>query len=101
VKPIARVIGRALRAFGVDRDVARADAVRAWAEAAVSVLGADARETKAVRADGDTLVVAVPSAQWAGEVRLRERELIVAVNRQAPASGITHVRSIPASTPRR
>ena len=101
MKPIARVIGRALRAFGVDRDVARADAVRAWAEAAVSVLGADAGETKAVRADGDTLVVAVPSAQWAGEVRLRERELIVAVNRQAPTSGITHVRSIPASTPRR
>jgi predicted nucleic acid-binding Zn ribbon protein len=100
MKPIGRVVERALRAFGVDRDVARADAVRTWSEAAVSVLGTDARQTKAVRADGDTLVVAVPSAQWAGEVRLRERELIVAVNRQAPASGITRIRPIPASTPR-
>jgi predicted nucleic acid-binding Zn ribbon protein len=101
VKPIARVIERALRAFGVDRDVARADAVRAWTDAAVSVLGADARQTKAVRAEGDTLVVAVPSAQWAGEVRLRERELIVAVTQRAPASGITRVRPVPASTPGR
>jgi hypothetical protein len=101
VKPIGRVVDRALRLLGVDRDVARADAVRAWADAAVSVLGDDARGTHAVRTDGDTLVVTVPSAQWAGEVRLRERELIAAVTRIAPASGIVRVRPVPASTPPR
>ena len=85
MKPIGRVVDRALRALGVDRDVARADAVRAWPEAAASVLGADARDTHAVRADGDTLVVTVPTAQWAGELRLRERELIAAVTRRAPS----------------
>jgi len=101
MKPIGRVIGRALRLMHLDRDVARADAVRAWTDAAVSVLGDDARGTHALRADGDTLVVAVPSAQWAGEVRLRERELIAAVTRIAPTSGIVRVRPVPASTPPR
>jgi predicted nucleic acid-binding Zn ribbon protein len=101
VKPIGRVVERALRLMGVDRDVARADAVRAWSDAAVSVLGADARETHAIRADGDTLVVTVPSAQWAGEVRLRERELLAAVKLRAPASDISRVRPVPASTPSR
>jgi hypothetical protein len=101
VKPIARVVDHALRALGLDRDVARADATRAWADAAVSVLGADARVTHAVRADGDTLVVTVPTAQWAGEVRLRERELITALLRRAPQSGITRVRTVPSTTPPR
>jgi predicted nucleic acid-binding Zn ribbon protein len=101
LKPIGRVLDRALRLMGVDRDVARADAVRAWADAAVSVLGADARDMRAIRADGDTLVVTVPSAQWAGEVRLRERELLAALHVRAPASGIARVRTVPASTPAR
>ncbi len=101
MKPIGRVVERALRLMGVDRDVARADAVRAWSDAAVSVLGADAGETHAIRADGDTLVVTVPSAQWAGEVRLRERELLAALKLRAPASGISRVRPVPASTPSR
>ena len=93
-------LDRALRALGMEGDVARADAVRIWPDAAASVLGADARDTRAVRADGSTLVVAVPSAQWAGEVRLRERELIAAVVDRAPRSGITRVRTVPSSTPR-
>ena len=101
MKPVGRVLDRVLRSLGVDRDVARADAVRAWADAAVSVLGDDARSTHALRADGDTLVVTVPSAQWAGEVRLREPELIAAVKKLAPASGIARVRPVPASTPPR
>ena len=100
MKPLGRAVDLALRAMGMDRDVARADAVRVWSEAAVSVLGADARDTRAVRADGSTLIVTVPSAQWAGEVRLRERELIAAVRDRAPRSGITHVRTVPSSTPR-
>lgn len=101
MKPIARALERALRLMGMSQDVARADAVRVWSDAAVSVLGDDARGTHALRADGDTLVVAVPSAQWAGEVRLREGELIAAVKRLAPASGIVRVRPVPASTPPR
>jgi predicted nucleic acid-binding Zn ribbon protein len=103
MKPIGRVVEQALKALGVDRDVARADAVRAWADAAESVLGSDARGTRAVRADGDTLVIVVPTAQWAGEIRLRERELITAVVRRAPTSGVTRLRPVPSSavtTPR-
>ena len=101
MRPIARVLGQALRALGVDREVARADAVRAWQDAAVSVFGPDARGTAALRADGDTLIVAVPNAQWAGEIRLRERELIAAVTDRAPSSGVTRVRPVPSSTPQR
>jgi len=95
MRPIARAIQSALRTFGIDRDVARADAVRAWQAAASSVLGADAVSTRAVRADGDTLVVLVPTAQWAGEIRLRERELLSALADRAPASRITRLRCVP------
>jgi hypothetical protein len=101
MRPIARAVERALHALGLDRDVARAEAVRAWHDAATSVFGSDGGLTKAIRADGDTLVVTVPSAQWAGELRLRERELIAAVTERAPACGIIRVRPIPASTPTR
>jgi predicted nucleic acid-binding Zn ribbon protein len=97
VKPIARIVDRALRALGVDRDVARADAVRAWGDAAASVIGEDARQTEAVRADGDTLVITVPTAQWAGELRLRERELLAALTARAPSSGIARLRPVPSS----
>jgi hypothetical protein len=65
------------------------------------VFGADAAATRAVRADGDTLVVVVPTAQWAGEIRIRERELVAALSRRAPASGINHVRAVPSSAPPR
>ena len=101
MRPIARAVERALHLLGMDRDVARAEAVRAWPAAAASVFGGDAVLTKAIRADGDTLVVTVPTAQWAGEVRLRERELIAAVTERAPASGIVRVRPVPASEPPR
>ncbi len=100
MKPIGRVLDRALRVMGVDRDVARADAVRAWSEAAAGVLGGDASRTRAIRAEGDTLIVSVPTAQWGGELRLRERELIAALLRRAPQSGITRIRSVPSSAPR-
>ena len=75
--------------------------MRAWSDAAVSVLGADARLTRAVRADGDTLVVVVPSSHWAGEIRLRERDLLAALASRAPRSGIVRVRPTPASSPAR
>jgi len=95
MRPIARAIASALRTLGIDQDVARADAVRAWPAAATTVLGADAVTTRAVRTDGDTLVVLVPTAQWAGEIRLRERELLVALADRAPASRIARLRCMP------
>ena len=95
MRPIARAIESALRTLGFDRRVARVDAVRAWPAAATTVLGADAVTTRAVRTDGDTLVVLVPTAQWAGEIRLRERELLVALADRAPASRIARLRCVP------
>lgn len=95
MRPIGRAVDRALRALGVDRDVARADAVRAWPAAAASVLGPDATVTRAIRSDGGTLVVVAPTPQWAGEIRLRERELVRALAERAPGSDITHVRVAP------
>jgi predicted nucleic acid-binding Zn ribbon protein len=95
MRPITRAVESALRALGIDRDVARADAVREWPAAATAILGADASMTRAVRADGDTLVVVVPTAQWAGEIRLRERELLRVLARRAPASRIARLRCVP------
>jgi hypothetical protein len=95
MRPIARAIQSALRTLGIEGDVARADAVTAWRAAATAVLGADAVSTRAVRADGDTLVVLVPTAQWAGEIRLRERDLLQALADRAPASRITRLRCVP------
>ena len=95
MKPIGRAVDRALQALHLDRDVARADAIRAWPRAAARVLGPDAAETRAIRADGDTLVVVVPTSGWAGEIRLRERELIAALTALAPSSGIVRIRPAP------
>jgi hypothetical protein len=95
MRPVARAIRKALRTLGIDREVARADAVRVWHAAAATVLGADVTSTRALRADGDTLVVLVPTAQWAGEIRLRERELLRALADRAPASRIARLRCVP------
>lgn len=100
MRPIAHAVARALHALGVDRDVARVEAIRTWPEAAMSVLGHDAELTHAIRAEGDTLVIAVPTAHWAGEIRLRERELLAALRERAPASGIMRLRPTPGATPR-
>ena len=61
----------------------------------MSAHGEGTHRTRAVRADGDTLVVLVPTAQWAGEIRLRERELVRALADRAPASRIARVRCVP------
>jgi predicted nucleic acid-binding Zn ribbon protein len=95
MRPIARAIQSALRTFGIDQGVARTDALRAWHAAATTVLGADAVSTRAVRTEGDTLVVLVPTAQWASEIRLRERELLQALAARAPASRIARLRCVP------
>jgi predicted nucleic acid-binding Zn ribbon protein len=98
---LARALGRALAALGLEGDVARAEAVRAWGEAASRVIGSDAARTTALRMDDGTLVVAVPTVQWATEIRLRERELVAEVASRAPRSGITKIRPVPASRPSR
>ncbi len=97
MRPLAGALARALRTLGLDTDVARAGAVRAWADAAARVIGADAARTTALRMDDGTLVVAVPTAQWAAEIRLRERELVAEIAARAPRSGITKIRSVPAT----
>jgi predicted nucleic acid-binding Zn ribbon protein len=97
VRPLSAALARALRALGLDTDVARADAVRAWHGAASRVIGPDAIRTTALRVDEGTLVVAVPTVHWATEIRLRERELVDAIARAAPRSGIAKIRSVPAA----
>jgi len=96
VRPLAAAIARALRTLRLDSDVARADAMRAWTSVASTVIGPDAARTTAVRMDEGTLVVAVPTAQWAAEIRLREERLVAEIASRAPRSGITKIRSVPA-----
>lgn len=92
MRPLGGAVQRMLRALGLEDELARADAVTSWPKVARDVIGTDAERTRAVRVEGHTLVVAVPTAQWAAEIRLREREL---VRRLPPASGIRRIRSVP------
>jgi predicted nucleic acid-binding Zn ribbon protein len=101
MRPLAAAVARALRTLRLDSDVARADAVRTWTAVACSVIGPDATRTTALRMDEGTLVVAVPTAQWAAEIRLREEELIAELASRVPRSGIVKIRSVPASRPDR
>jgi predicted nucleic acid-binding Zn ribbon protein len=96
VRPLAAALARTLRALRLDSDVAKADAVRAWTTVAAAVIGPDATRTTALRVDDGTLVVAVPTAQWAAEIRLREHELVTELALRAPRGGITKIRSVPA-----
>lgn len=92
MRPLGGAVQRVLRALGLEDDLARADAVTSWPEVARTVIGADAERTRAIRVEEHTLVVAVPTAQWAAEIRLREREL---VRRLPPASGVRRIRPVP------
>lgn len=92
MRPLGGAVQRVLRALGIEDDLARADAVTSWPEVAREVIGADADRTRAIRVEEHTLVVAVPTAQWAAEIRLREREL---VRRLPAAGGIRRIRSVP------
>lgn len=96
MKPIGRAVDRLLRGLGIATDVARTSAVDAWPHVAAAVLGADAGRTRAVRIDGTTLVIAVPTSAWASELRLREAELLAALALAAPRSGIRALRAVPA-----
>ena len=70
--------------------------MRAWPQVASAVIGPDARRTTALRMDEGILVVAVPTAQWAAEIRLREEQLVAELATRAPRSGIAKIRSVPA-----
>ena len=95
MRPIARAVDRLLRSLGVADDVAHVAAIDVWAGVATSVLGADATSTRAIRVEGTTLVVAVPTSAWASEIRLRETELVGRLAQAAPKSGVSSVRTVP------
>ena len=75
----------------------RASALEAWPIAVVGVLGPEARFIRAVRVDDRTIIVIVPDSGWAGEIRLRERDLVAALRAKAPHAGIRRIRCAPAS----
>lgn len=95
MRPLGGAIGRVLAALNLEGDVANAAAVLVWERVAAEVIGADAVRTEAIRIEKQTLVVTVPTAQWASEIRLRERELLRLLAKEAPGSRITHIRSVP------
>ena len=95
MKPLGGAVQRVLRALGIEDDLARADAVEAWAEVASAIIGADAARTRAIRVEGGTLVVAVPTAQWAAEIRLREQALVAGLRSRVPAGGVRRIRAVP------
>ena len=99
MRPLAAAIARTLRTLRLDSDVAKADAIRSWTAVALLVIGPDAARTTALRVDEGTLVVVVPTVQWAAEIRLREEELVAELVARAPRSGIAKIRSVPASRP--
>ncbi|MBI3522316.1 MAG: DUF721 domain-containing protein [Chloroflexi bacterium] len=95
MRPLAGAVDKLLHALHLDDELAEAAAVERWCDAAVSVMGADAARSRAIRIEKHTIVVAVPTAQWSGEIRLRERELIAALEALAPGCAVTHIRSVP------
>ncbi len=97
MKPVSRAVDRLLRGLGIAADVARVDAIDQWAGVATAVFGEDGATTKAVAVDGPTIIVAVPTSAWAGEIRLREAEIVELLTRAAPQSGIRKVRTVPSA----
>jgi len=97
LRPVARAVDRLLRGLGIAADVARVDAIDAWPAVATATFGPDAASTRALRVDGTTLVVAVPTSAWASEVRMRESDLVARLAESAPRSGIAAIRTVPAS----
>lgn len=94
MRPVARAVDRLLRGLGIATDVARVEAIDEWPAVAASVLGPDATSTRAIRTEGTTLVVAVPTPAWAAEIRLRESALVEGLGQAAPRSGIASVRTV-------
>ena len=101
VRPLAGAVARALRALHLDAGVDRATAIDGWKTAVVDVLGPNTGVLRAVRVDDATLVVVVPDSGWAGEIRLRERDLVAALGLHAPRAGIKRIRCAPQGERRR
>lgn len=95
MKPVSRAVDRLLRGLGIATEVDRASALDHWAAVARDVFGDDAVVTRAVGLDGATLVVAVPTSAWAGEIRLRQAALLEGLRRAAPRSDIRSIRTTP------
>jgi hypothetical protein len=95
MRPIAEALRGAFATLGLTRDVARASAVRVWPEVARACIGDDACRTRAIRVDGDTLLVTVPSPILAQELRLRSEEIRAELARLAPDAGVRLVRFVP------
>jgi len=95
MKPLGGAVDRLLRKLGLSDELAEAEAVHRWSDAAAGVLGSDASLTHATAVERHTLVVTVPDAQWGAEIRLRERDLLRALEALAPRSGIVRVRPVP------
>lgn len=96
MKPVGRAVDRLLRGLGIAGEVERAGAIDRWAEVARAEFGDDAAGTRAVSVEGSTLVVAVPSAAWSSEIRLRQRALLARLARASPRSGIRSIRTVSA-----
>lgn len=92
---IGAAVRGTLRRLGLEPEIARADTARAWPAVAGSTIGADAARTRAVRVEEGTLVVAVPTAAWAVEIRLRERELVAGLRRAVPGTDVRRIRCVP------
>lgn len=92
------MVDQLLRGLGIATDVARIDATRAWPDVAAATLGSGAELTKALRVDGTTLVIAVPTSAWASEIRLREADLLEGLAKASPKSGITSLRAVPSAS---
>lgn len=99
MRPLAQTVRRALRELGIDRELDTTEALLVWPAVSARHLGSDASNTYAVRVEEHTLVVAVPTAEWGAEIRLRERELVASIGRAAPRSGVTRIRSVPHDRP--
>ncbi len=97
MRPLSRAVDRLLHGLGIATEVARVEAIDHWESVATALFGADGSTTRAVAVDGTTLIVAVPSSAWASEIRLRERELLEQLRRAAPRSGISAIRTVPAT----
>jgi len=96
MRPLADVLRGTLEALGISRDVARAGAMQAWPAVARACIGAEeAARTRAVRVDGDTLVVSVPSPVLAQELRLRSEDVRAELARRVPDSSVRDVRFVP------
>lgn len=95
MRPISEALRATLVALGISGAVARAGAVVAWPEVARVVLGAEAARTRALRVDGDTIVVAVASPVLAQELRLRADEVLALIARAAPESRVRALRCVP------